>query len=198
MTLQEQVDQLDSKKCLIISLVIAVIYYFYFFDNGQNIKSQIEKNHGELVTKKKELEKINVSLSNKEKYELENKKLFENMKDFERYLTSDMTESVILSNISKYAEQSEVFVRSLKPDESSEEFPNCPEQVIFTDISGQYHDIMDFISKLTQMERVIDFKKMSLKAMNKGEIPIVNLNMDLVVYGTKSTDESDKDKDKNQ
>ena len=188
MALQDQLDQLGNKKCLFISAVIAILYYFFFFDDGQNINSQIKNNHNNLAQKQKELDKIKSSLANKEIFEMENKKLFENMKDFERYFTPNITNSIILSKISSYIKQSDLIVNSLKPDQPYEEFPNYPEKVVSLDISGQYHNLMDFLSKLTQMERVVNFKNMSLKVTNKGDIPIVNLKMNLVVYNTKSTE----------
>ncbi len=198
MSLQDQLDQLDNKKCLLIGAVIAIIYYFFSFDEGQNIKSQIKTSHDELAQKQKEIDKIDASMKNKEKFELENKKLFENMKEFERYFTPSITSNVLLKKISEYAEQSSTIVNSLNPGQPYEEFPDYLEKVIFIDISGQYHNLMDFISKLTHMKRVVNFEDMTLKVENEGNTPIVNLKMDLVVYNIKSTDDSTDDSEQNK
>ena len=189
MTLQEQLDQLDPAKCLAISALIAVIYYFFFFDNGQNLKSQAQKNRDELIKKQQELNKIKTSLENKETFEQENKKLFQNMKDFERYFTPNVNNSVLMSMVSKSAEESNITINSLKPNQPHEEFPEYPEKVISMDVHGYFHNLMEFISRLTQLQRVVNFTDMKLKVVGEQDSPIVNLKMNLVVYNAKSTGE---------
>ena len=193
MSLQDQLNQLDNKKCLIISLVIAGFYYFFFFDENQGIKSQIKVSHDNLAKKQGELDKIDVSIKNKEKFELENKELFENMKDFEHYLNPNLPNDVLLEKVSNYAKTSDVIVNNLEFDKPHEEFSDYPGKVVFVNVSSQYHNLMGFISKLTQMERVIDFENMSLKVENKGDVPIVNLEMNLIVYSVKQTNETESD-----
>ena len=122
------------------------------------------------MKKQQELDKIKVSLENKEIFERENKELFQNMKDFEHYFTPSVNNSVLLEMVSKSAEKSNIVIDSLKPDQAYGEFSDYPDKVISMDVHGYFHDLMEFISKLTKMERVIDFRGMNLKMVKEEEL----------------------------
>ena len=189
--LQAQLAQLDLQKCIAIGLAIAAFYYVVVFDHGTKLEGRVQSARQEITKSQATLAKVKRALEDQKKFQEDIKGITSNMKDFQKFFASDMSMNELQSNVSKFAEQSKLVVNKLKPKNKDSEFPNYQETAVEFEIEGNFHNIMEFISLLTRMERAIDFDSMEFKTVVGGDYPVIKLTTVLVVYSsTENADEN--------
>lgn len=187
--LQEQFNQLDVKQCLLIGLGIAVFYYFLVFDDGSRLRSRIATTKKTLTTKQGNLANVRKALENQKKFEADIDEITSNMRDFQTYFNDDMDQNGLFEKVSTFAEESGVVVEKLTPKEKKKEFTDYKEIAVEFTIEGSFHNVMEFVSRLTQMNKAIDFHKMSFKTVVGGDFPVIKLETVLVVYSLEPKEE---------
>lgn len=190
MNWQEQLDKLDLQKCLGIGFGIAALYYFLFFNNGKLIEQEIEQNKVEITKISDTLDKVKKAFEDQKRFQSDIIEINKNMKDFQKYFSTPMTVNDLLGRVSSFAERTQISVNNLKPGSGAAEFQDYPETVIDLEVEGSFHNIMEFISQLTQMNKVIDFKTMEFKVAVAGDFPVVKMITTLVVYNSKDSEMS--------
>lgn len=191
MNWQDQLNRLDLQKCLGVGVLLAAVYYFVFFNSGAQIDSQIQQSTVELAKSRDTLDKVKKAFEDQKKFQTEIIEINKNMKDFQKYFSTNMTVNDLLGKVSGFAEKTQISVNNLKPGNASNEFPEYPETVIEFEVEGTFHNIMEFVSQLTQMNKAIDFKIMEFKIAVAGDFPVVKLKTVLVVYNSKDSDGND-------
>ena len=192
MNVRDQFNQLDMRKSVTIGLFLAVFYYLLAFNDGSSIDRTAAQLRSQMATQQSSLNQVQQALADKKKFELEIKNIALNMKDFNRYFIEPMSVIDLSGKISTFAEENELVINTLKPSEKDREFPDYPETAVEFTVEGNFHNIMIFVSRLTQMKKAIDFNSMEFTTVTGGDFPVVQLKTTLVVYGSRegSTPES--------
>ena len=99
------------------------------------------------------------------------------------FFPDDMNQNSFMKAISKAAEDNSSIVVSLKPKAKESEYASYPEMAFEFVIEGGYHNIMNFISDLTELKRAIDLRKTTLTVVAQEKVPRVSLKTTLIVYG---------------
>lgn len=185
MDLKEQIDQLDIRKCVVIGLGLTAFYYVLLFDSGERLERSMAANKAAIAKQQGSLQQVRKALEDQKKFEKEIKNIEKNMKDFQKYFVQPMSLNDLSEKISQFAETSNVVINNMKPGEKVAEFPDYPETILNFVVEGSFHDIMEFISFLTQMNKAIDFSEMAFGTVTGGDFPIIKLTATLVVYSSK-------------
>ena len=178
-------NNLDIPKSLGVGLIFGLLYYFAPFDGGAKLTRQIQEEQIKVNQKELEIKKIQAAFEDMEKFQKEIEEVAKNMLDFDEYFSETMPVLELQSSISEKAEQYTLVVNNMKPVERSSEFPAYQETAVSFDVEGNFHNVMEFLSELTQMKRAIDFSAMEFRTVVKGDFPIVSLKTEMVVYSSK-------------
>jgi len=189
MDIQEEFNKLDVQKCFAGGIFMLLLYWLLFYDSGATHDVQISQAQQTIQKNKKALNQVRQALEDQKKFEDEIKNITLNMKDFQRYFSPDMNINKVQSKISQLAEVHSLVVNNMKPLEKSSEFPTYLETAVEFRVEGPFHNVMEFISSLTKMEKAIDFNKMEFKTTVKGDYPLIELKTTLVVYSSAETQE---------
>jgi len=178
-----QLEDLDIKVAFLAGLFLAALYYFLLFDNGSKKKIILANVETQIQQKKSTLNSINNAIENKNNFQKEASEINTNIESFMEYFPDDMDKNNFMKSISRAAEENSSTVVSLKPKSKPAEFPDYPEMAFEFTVEGGYHNIMNFISDLTQLKRAIDLRETTLKVVAQEKIPRVSLVTTLIVYG---------------
>ncbi len=184
MDLQEEFNKLDLKMCLMIGFGLAAGYWFLFFDNGVVLESQISQHQTQINTARTSLDQVKKAIEDKARFQREIEEITLNMKDFQKYFAAGVDANKLLSKVSQFAEKYGLVVEFAKAVTKNKEFPNYEETAVEFVVEGNFHNIMEFISSLTTMEKAIDFSKMEFFTEVGGDFPVVKLKTTLVVYSS--------------
>ncbi len=185
MDIQQEFEKLDIPKSFGVGLIIAALYWVLIFDDGSGFDAQIMQKNQEIITGRAKIKSIVETIENQKKFELELKELNQNIKDFQVYFEQDIDQNKLQTKVSELAEQSKVALNKLtKAADKANEFEKYKETAVYFEIEGDFDKIMEFISRITQMNSAIDFSKMEFKAIVGGDIPIVSFKTTLVVYSS--------------
>ena len=182
MDIVEEFKKLDLPKSFAIGLGVAGLYWVLVFDSGKSLQAQIDVASKEIAKNRTSLERVRKALDDKNKFQAEIKDINLNMKDFQRYFAPDMDINKLLSQVSTFAEKHGLTVNRLKPKERQSEFEKFEETSVEFEVEGVFHNVMEFVSSLTKMEKAIDFSKMEFETTVRGDYPQVKLKTVLVVY----------------
>ena len=178
----EQLDQIDIKQAAMGGFLVAVVYYLLLFNDGKQLKAQISQVDQEIKVQTQTKQKIQSAISERERFEQEAEEINTNLKTFLSYFPPNANQNQVMKKVSQYAEKNKITIVSLKPIDKVAEFQDYPEMAFEFEIEGTFHQLMQFISDLTQMKRAIDFGKMKLKVATRGEVPTVKLSSTLITY----------------
>ena len=161
----EQLERIDLKQALIIGVGLSVVYYFVFFDNGKRVQAKIRQVESEIRIQTETKQKIQEAIKERERFEQEAEEINTNLKDLSWLIFPARSDAnQLMKQISTFAEENKTSILSLKPLEKPPEFPDYPEQAFDFELEGTYHQLMQFISDLTQMKRAIDFNNMKIES----------------------------------
>lgn len=186
--LQAQFAQLDIPKSLGIGLMIAALYYVVFFNSGKKIDLQIKNDKAALTKSQATLKKVQKAVKDQKKFSDEIKNITKNVKDFQKFFADDLSLNDLQANVSQFAEQNNLVVNNLKPFETEPEFKKYKETAVIFEVEGSFHNIMEFISSLTQMNKAIDFSKMEFSTVVSGDYPVIRLTTTLIVYSSEESE----------
>jgi Tfp pilus assembly protein PilO len=190
MDFKEQLNKLDMQKCVAIGVGLAAVYYVLLFNSGSDIDNQTAQFRTQIASQQETLGTVRAALEDQKKFEAEIKNITSNMRDFQKYFSQPMTILDLTEKVTAFAEESELLINNLKPSQKEDEYPEYPETLVEFDVEGSFHNIMSFISLLTQMNKAIDFYKMDFETVTGGDYPVIKLKTTLIVYGTKATDKN--------
>lgn len=187
MDIKQEFEKLDLPKSFGIGFALAALYWVLMFDDGSRFDSQINQKNQEIATSRTKIKSIVETIENQKKFEFELKELNQNIKDFQVYFEQDVDQNKLQAKVSEFAEQNNVVLNKLtKAENRQSEFDKYKETAVDFEIEGDFNRIMQFISKLTQMNSAIDFNKMSFKTLVGGDFPVVSFKTTLVVYSSQT------------
>lgn len=185
MDIKHELQNLDAKKSILIGLLFGLIYYFLLFDNGSWVDARIQSNEAEIQKHKLTLDKVQRALEDEKRFNAQIQEITTHMNSFLEYFPLKSDKNELMKIISTKAEVHAATLVKLKPIEQSPEFPDYPEMAFSFSVEGSFHQVMAFVAELTQLKRVVDFRKMKFRVVKRDEDPRVELNTVFIVYGNK-------------
>lgn len=184
MDLTSLLNKIDSKKAALAGLVLAGFYWAMFFNNGASFDAEIEKARQTIQRNQSSREQVKLALADKGKFEDEIQNITLNMRDFQKYFSVTIDSNGLQAKVSEAAENRGLIVNNLKPAKRDNEFSNYSETAVAFRVEGPFHNIMQFVSDMTKMDKVIDFSVMKFITKEPGEVPSVELDTILVMYNS--------------
>jgi Tfp pilus assembly protein PilO len=189
MDLQEEFNKLDLQKCFVGGLLALGVFWVMFYDNGSGIDAQLAQVRQQIQQNERSLQQVRQTLEDKKRFEEEIETIILNMKDFQKYFSDDMDINALQARVSQLSEQFNIELINMKPVERSSEFADYKEIAVDFQVEGPFHNVMEFVSGLTKMEKAIDFSSMKMETTVTGDYPIISLTTTLVVYSSTETAE---------
>ena len=187
MDLQAEFQNLDAKKAILIGILLGVVYYFLLFDEGVWIDNRIQSNQNEIQQHAATLSKVEKALEDERRFNQEIQQITSHMNAFLEYFPLKSDKNQLMKIISSKAESNETTLVNLKPVEQKAEFPNYPEQAFSISVEGSFHQVMGFVSELTQLKRVVDFRDMKFRVVKRDDVPRIELQTVFIVYSNKDS-----------
>ena len=178
---------LSNKKVFLLGLVLAGGYYLTLFDNGSKLQSKNNQMIKVLKAQKKELEKFDKILEEKEKYGDILPELKKEIKRVIQYLPNNLRANDLIKIISSQSKNSGTTLTSIQNAKTyvDPKKPNVEEISIELSLSGTYSQILTFLSYLTKQKVIATTKKLSLrfdKEIKESKNPILNMTGVIAVY----------------
>lgn len=189
MGLKEDFENIAPIKCLIAGLALCAVYYFVIYDSGDSIvatSAQIQEENNELS---KRLAAVQAALANKTAFE---KKVLDFTKEFEDIMrffptTLDMIETQ--KEITKKIESNKNRLININTVTLESRFAGYSENGLDVEMLGGFHDIMSFLSDITKMSKVMDFRAMNFDSQNPTEeMSLIKFRLRLSVFAQEKKD----------
>lgn len=196
MGLADRIKNMSALKAAIIGLAMAGVYYFFFFNSGANKKSQIVGVENELSALKKEAVNIEKTFSDAKRLKSLIGELGKSIDKVVKYIPEEFTEAEIVKNLSHSARLSGAKIVGIKSRSGkggkSHEFYD--ELSVGVDLFGTYGQIMDFLARLTQIERIFTVRDMTFVRQQRDGKSEVKFSTVVVGYRYKSNEQGGKEK----
>ena len=182
------------QKSLIVGILLVIFGYVYFFTSFLPFfyspqKAKINTLTGEYEKISAELEKARQTVGNLAKLESEYERLHEKWVAAQDLLPQEEEVAKLLRKVTKAGNQSGIEFTLFQPqDQVMREFViEHPVKVI---VQGQYHDVGIFLSKVANLDRIINVNGLHIKAVknkpsdrNKvGRDHTIEVEMTMVAY----------------
>lgn len=181
--LKEQILKLKLVYFLGFGIVLAAFYYFNFFNDGSVLESEINNVTTELSSKQRVLGRVQGAIKDRERFEKEISLISVGLKEFLEYFPSDVDRSNVQEQINSAVRFAGAALISMKPIVLQREFANYREIGYEVDAEGEFHQLMSFLARVTQIKYVVNFKDMSFEAIEeKGDFPKIKMKSTFIVY----------------
>ena len=184
MNFGEEFEKLDATKSIAIGLLLAGLYWVLFYDDGSRMLTQIQGLQQEIVKQTTAKDHVEKAIQDKEKFQKEIDEINLNLRDFQLYFSAQLNSNAIQEKVSQLATEHDLVLETLRPIEKQAEFSTFNETAVDLTLQGDFHNIMEFISSLSKMKRVLDFSKMEFETITSGARQKINLKTTLVVYSS--------------
>jgi Tfp pilus assembly protein PilO len=169
MALQDDFKELSLLKCLLIGGGVMAAYYFLIFDKGDAQNAQISKIQADLNAKNQNLADVNFALADKVSFQRDSEALEKEMKQLLIFMPSRLDMNEMQKELTLRLQETNNKVQSLKNAPVQSRFPGYTEHGLDLQGVGGFHEIMSFLSSVTKMNRIVDFKTMDLEALGTNE-----------------------------
>lgn len=183
MGLKEDFQDLTPIKCLIIGFVLCVVYYFVFYNKGEDIVTNSMGVQEEIKGYKKRLNAVEEALNNKAAFE---QKVVAFTKELEELLKFFPTSLDMNEMQKEFTERLKITGNKLvkiNEIETQSRFPGYTEHGVEIDTMGGFHEVMAFLSSITNMNRVVDFRTIELESQNPtDEMSMIKFRLKLSIF----------------
>jgi Tfp pilus assembly protein PilO len=166
MGLKEDFLELPPSKCLLAGFLLCVVYYFLIFDKGERYTTQIQGVQAEINDKNTRLAEVQKAMGNKNAFEQEVKALEKDFIDLLKFFPVRLDMNDIQRDITTILNKSDTKIVSIKESTVQNRFDGYLENGIDLEINSDFHQIMSFLSEITKMNKVVDFRAMDFISNN--------------------------------
>lgn len=183
MGLKEDFYELPPSKCLLGGFLLCVVYYFLVFDKGDKFTTQIQGVQNEINDKTGRLAEVQKAMSNKNAFEQEVKALEKDFINLLKFFPVRMDMNDIQKDITSILNKSNTKVVSIKETTVQNRFAGYLENGIDLEVNSNFHEIMSFLSEITKMNKVVDFRAMDFVSENStAEASHIKFKMQFSVF----------------
>ena len=168
MGLEEKVRSIKVTTAAIMGLVIALLYYLAFFDDGSQRKNQI-------IRVEKDLASLNQEMLTLEKTFVDAKRLVELAKELGesinkvlKYIPEELTDTEVVKSLSIAARAVGAKIvgirsRSRSAQQNNELYDELP---VVVELVGTYGQVVAFLARLTHVERIYTVRDMKFNVIS--------------------------------
>lgn len=160
MGIKEDLQELSPSKSLMIGILVAVVYYFLVFDKGEVVTAQIQTVQVDIDDKNRRLSEVQKAISNKVAFEREAQSLTKDLEELQKFFPVNLSINDVQKEITNILQKTDTKVLTFSEEKITNRFPGYAENGVNVECLGSFHDIMTFLSEVTKMDKVVDFKTM--------------------------------------
>lgn len=168
--MEEKLRQLPFGKAFLIGLVLAAIYYFGPYDSGSNLEASIQGLESQITATKAELDKIKIAIRDAEVFQetkqARGQELDTVLKAIPEQISSlDLMR--ILSNEAKGVGASILSINHQSGARTVDPKAFFEPVTVTVNLEGSYNTLMQFLSNLTKIDRIITISSLNLKLQDQ-------------------------------
>lgn len=190
MNLLEMLKTLQTKQALIVGFVLAAIYYFVGYNDGSALTAKINQTKQEITTLQTQIAEENRKIEKIEDFKKANLVMGENLKTFITYIPERFNAFDLMKIVSNEAKAANIGISRISEVNVSE---NAAEKKLFyrplmvqADLTGNFQQIMLFLSFLTRSDQILTIEDLSLTNYDVGrthsDAPNLKLNARIAGY----------------
>lgn len=183
MGIKEDFESLSPVKALIVGFVLCVVYYFVIFNKGEDIVNSSQSVQQEIDGLNKRLAAVQEALNNKVAFEEQVKAFTKELEELLKFFPNNLDMNDMQKEFTERLTATKNKLIKINDIPMTSRFEGYVENGIELEMLGNYHGIMGFLSEITKMDRVVDFKLMELEAETQtDELSIIKFKLHLAVF----------------
>lgn len=196
--MEQQLKNLTYGKSFLIGIALAAVYYFSVYNDGTTLENQISTAKNQLNQYNNEIATIQKAIKDAEDYKQTMNVLGVEMERVLKAVPSQLSSFDLMKIVSNVAKKLNVQINSLHSRESFR--PGEKKDAIFenvgveVDLTGTYNQIMQFMSELTSLDKIVTINALTLVAKvdtsRKGP-PLIMITFRAMLLGYKYLETQD-------
>jgi Tfp pilus assembly protein PilO len=169
MALVDDVKKLTPVQCIMIGCGLTVLYYFLMFNNGEAQVLEANNVQAELNIKNARLEQVNRAIENKAAFQKQAIAITKELEQLLKFLPVELDMNEMQKVLTQRLQDTNNKVQNLKVVPLESRFDGYLEQGLSLQTTGTFHSILSFLSAVTQLDRLVDFKTVDFDNMGTKE-----------------------------
>lgn len=195
MGLKEDFQDLTPAKCLVIGFVLCVVYYFVFYNKGEDIIASSQAVQEEIKGYRKRLNAVQEALNNKAAFEQKVVAFTKELEELLKFFPTNLDMNEMQKELTERLKQTDNKLVKISEVETRSRFGGYTEHGVEIETMGGFHEIMAFLASITRMNRVVDFRSMELESQNPtDEMSMVKFKLKLSIFAQDKKDVKVEDK----
>ncbi|RME18076.1 MAG: hypothetical protein D6797_01135 [Bdellovibrio sp.] len=194
--MEEKLKEMTYGQAAIFGILLAAIYYFLAYDSGSSKELQLQNLTKQVQTKKLEIRKAKRAIASAKKFEKLAKQTGGLLEKVIQYLPNDMTPVEAKKMIAKEAQVVGISFSNISAKLLDEEVYDFVREIeIGARFKGEFNQMMNFLSDLTGIGKIIVVKKLQMSpitSLKSSSGPLIDMNLELRAFYF-STEEKKKD-----
>ncbi len=164
MGLKEDFKELTPSKCLAGGLLLAGVYYALMFDNGASLDTQVDTLKQSITETKTRIEEVENALQDKASHEARSSAITKELEELLKFFPTDININDFQKDVSALLKKSNNRLIKIQEEKVEGRYPGYVEIGVLLDAEGGFQEMMDFLSVLTKMPRMVDIKSLKFTA----------------------------------
>lgn len=188
MGLKEDFEGLTPIKGLIVGFVLCAVYYFLIFNKGEDIVASGQSVQQEIDGLNKRLAAVQEALDNKVSFEEQVKAFTKELEELLKFFPNNLDMNDMQKEFTERLTATKNKLVKINDVSMQSRFEGYTENGVEMELLGNYHGIMSFLSEVTKMNRVVDFRLMELDADTQtDELSVIKFKLHLAVFAQDKT-----------
>ena len=169
MALMDDIKGFTPVKCLLIGCGLLAGYKFTIYDQGLAQQAEITSLQDDMEKKRQSMAEVNKAMADKEAFQKEADLIAREYERLTAYMPAELDINAFQKDLSVKLQASGNRLQSMKNEVLTARFPGFFEQGMNVQSLGSFHAIMEFMSEVTKMNRIVDFTTMGFDALPASE-----------------------------
>ena len=175
-------NSISLRKALLFGTMLSLIYYFFVYDNGKDLKSRLRDTQLEVKELEQKVEETKKIIANQQTVKNEIGSLGRKFKNLLAILPQQLKSSDMVARIQKISKSSGAYVQSIQVD-SIEKEDFCFILPISVTLSGNFLELANFIYKIGKEQHLIRVRRLKISPFDsQPRRRILRMNVQLTHY----------------
>jgi Tfp pilus assembly protein PilO len=162
---------LDMIKILGIGALVAVLYFFVIFDNGQSLKTQIEQLETQAATTQTEIKTVKDALANADRFEREVKDTVEQFTHITDFMPEKLTTAGLVTTLSELTTKAGLKLTKTEPKSGSERVDFYEITKVAFAVEGSFTQLMSFLSGISKAQQILTIDGLKIEVAQNSADP---------------------------
>ncbi len=170
----QEINNLTRGVAAGIGVIVAVLYFFMFYNDGSAIEGRIQATQAELQTKKNRLNQIKSQIANREKYQEEISQMGAQYRKALNFMPNEFSIAELMRTISNEAKASGTNIIKLEPNKEGVKLNNSDgyeELTVNIELEGTFVELAMFLANISRVRRIVNVTKMAYKVKQGTALP---------------------------